>query len=49
MHWKKRHDAGIMTSHPDLIQSTIDFFEQVWNDSETNTLEEFLKDKKISF
>lgn len=45
---KERYDAGIRTSHPDLIQSAIDFFEQVWNDSETNTLEQFLKDKKLN-
>jgi hypothetical protein len=45
---KERYDAGIKTSHPDLIQSAIDFFEQVWNDSETNTLEQFLKDKKLN-
>ena len=42
-----RNDAGIKTSHPDLVKSAIDFFEQVWNDSETQTLEGFLKDKRI--
>lgn len=42
---RERYDAGIKTSHPDLIQSAVNFFEQVWNDSETCTLEEFLKDK----
>jgi len=46
---KERYDAGIKTSNPDLIKSTIDFFNQVWNYSGTNTLEEFLKEKKISF
>ena len=45
---KERHDAGIKTSHPDLIKSAIKFFEQVWNDSETQALEQFLKDKRIS-
>ncbi|MGA3060974.1 MAG: phospholipase D-like domain-containing protein [Candidatus Bathyarchaeia archaeon] len=44
---KERYDAGIKTSHPDLVKSAIDFFEQVWNDSETQTLEGFLKDKRI--
>jgi hypothetical protein len=44
---KERYDAGIKTFHPDLIQSAIGFFEQVWNDSETFTLEQFLKDKKL--
>jgi hypothetical protein len=45
---KERYDAGIKTSHPDLAKSAIIFFEQVWNDSETQTLEQFLKDKKIA-
>jgi hypothetical protein len=45
---KERYDAGIKTRHPDLVKSAVDFFEQVWNDSETQTLEQFLKDKRIS-
>ena len=45
---KERYDAGIKTGHPDLIKSAIDFFEQVWTDSETQTLDQFLKDKRIS-
>lgn len=44
---KERYDAGIKTSHPDLIQSAIDFFEQVWNDSGTITIEEFSRGKKV--
>ena len=40
---KERYDAGIKTCHPDLVHSAIAFFEQVWNDSESLTIEEFLK------
>jgi hypothetical protein len=44
---KERYDAGIKTTHPDLVRSAIDFFEQVWIDSGTITLAQFLKEKKI--
>jgi hypothetical protein len=44
---KERYDAGIKTSHPDLVQSAISFFEQVWTDSETKTLDQFLKEKRV--
>ncbi|HZK62470.1 MAG TPA: phospholipase D-like domain-containing protein [Anaerovoracaceae bacterium] len=43
----ERYDAGIKTSHPDLVKAASDFFEQVWNDSETQSLKQFLKNKKI--
>ena len=43
---KERFDAGIKTKHPDLLRSAIGFFEEVWNDSESLTIEEFLKSKK---
>jgi hypothetical protein len=43
---KERYDAGIKTTNPDLLQSAIDFFEQVWNDSESITIAEFLSGKK---
>jgi hypothetical protein len=46
---KERYDAGIRINHPHLIQSAINVFEQVWNDSETNPPEQFLKDKKLNF
>lgn len=39
---KERYDAGIKTRHPDLLSSTIDLFEQLWNDSESIALEQFL-------
>ena len=45
---QERYDAGIKTRNPDLIKSAIEFFEQVWNDSETQILEQFLKDKNIT-
>ena len=45
---RERYDAGLKTSNPDLVNSAIAFFEQVWNDSETQTLEQFLKDKKAT-
>jgi hypothetical protein len=45
---KERYDAGIKTTNPDLVKSAINFFEQVWIDSETQTMEQFLKDRKIS-
>lgn len=44
---KERYDAGVKTNHPDLAKSAITFFQQIWNDSETQSLEEFLRDKKI--
>ena len=30
---KERHDAGIRTSHPDLIESAVKLFNQIWNES----------------
>jgi len=29
----ERYDAGIKTSHPDLIESAVKFFEEIWNES----------------
>ncbi len=43
----ERYDAGIKTSNPDLVNAASDFFEQVWNDSETQSLKQFLKKNKI--
>ncbi len=43
----ERYDAGIKTSHPDLVNSASDFFEKVWNDSKTQDFKQFLKNKKI--
>ena len=43
---RERYDAGIKTSHPDLVRSAIAFFDKVWQDSGSIKLEEFLKSKK---
>jgi hypothetical protein len=45
---QERYDAGVKTNNPDLIHSAYSFFEQVWNDSETITLEQFLKEKRLA-
>ena len=39
---RERYDAGIMTRNPDLLQSAIDFFQKVWNDSESRYLQEVI-------
>lgn len=40
---RERYDAGIKTRNPDLINSAVEFFEQIWNDPESIHLKEFLK------
>ena len=40
-----RYDVGIKTKHPDLLKSTIDFFEKVWNDSESQPLQDVISKK----
>lgn len=30
---KERHDAGIKTSHPDMIQAAVELFEEIWEAS----------------
>jgi hypothetical protein len=42
----ERHDAGIETRHPDLVKSAVDFFNKLWGDSESITIEEFLESEK---
>ena len=42
---KERYDAGIKTRHPDLVKSAIELFEQIWNEPESMSLEEFIKGK----
>jgi hypothetical protein len=37
---KERHDAGVKTTHPDLIKSAIELFEEIWNDTESRPLDE---------
>jgi len=39
----ERHDAGITTRHPDLVKSAIDFFEQIWNEEQSENLLEKYK------
>ncbi len=29
----ERHDAGILTEHPDLVKSARNLFDDIWNDS----------------
>lgn len=40
-----RYDAGIKTKHPDLLKSAIDFFEKVWNYSESQPLQDVMSKK----
>jgi len=42
----ERYDAGIITKHPDLVKSAITLFNQVWNESESISLEEFISKKR---
>jgi len=39
----QRYDAGIKTGHPDLIESALKLFEEIWNDSSSQTLEKAFK------
>jgi hypothetical protein len=39
---KERYDAGIKTTHPDLVQSTLNLFEQIWNEPESLLLDNFI-------
>lgn len=40
---RERYDAGIKTRNPDLISSTVNLFKQVWNASESKSLNERYK------
>jgi len=44
---RERYDAGIKTRHPDMVRSAVELFEQIWNESESVTLEDFMKKGKI--
>jgi len=35
---RERYDAGVKTTHPDLIQSAIQLFEQIWKEPESMSL-----------
>jgi len=39
---RERYDAGVITQHPDLLESAIKLFEKIWNEPESITLEEFV-------
>jgi len=43
---RERYDAGIKTRHPDLVRSAVELFEQIWNETESIHLEEFIKKGK---
>ena len=43
---KERYDAGIKTTHPDLVKSAIKLFEQIWDEPESIPLEDFMKKGK---
>jgi hypothetical protein len=40
---KERYDAGIITHHPDLVKSAVELFDNIWNEPESVSLEEFKK------
>jgi len=43
---KERYDAGIKTRHPDLVKSAIKLFEQIWDEPESMSMEDFKKKVK---
>ena len=43
---KERYDAGIKTRHPDLVESAIKLFDQIWNEPESISLEDFIMKRK---
>jgi len=40
---KERYDAGIKTRHPDLVKSATELFEQIWNEHESISLDDFVE------
>ena len=38
---RERYDAGIMTRNPDLIESAVRLFEQIWNEPESILLKDY--------
>ena len=38
---RERYDAGIKTRNPDLVNSAVELFEQIWSEQESKSLEEF--------
>jgi len=43
---KDRYDAGIKTRHPDLVESAVKLFEEIWSEPKSISLEEFLEKRK---
>jgi hypothetical protein len=43
---RERYDTGIKTRHPDLVESAVELFEQIWNEPESIPLEDFMKKGK---
>ncbi len=43
---KERYDAGIKTRHPDLVESAVKLFEEIWNQDASIPLEDFIKKRK---
>jgi len=37
---RERYDAGIMTRHPDLVNSAIQLFDQIWDEEESTDISE---------
>lgn len=38
---RERYDAGIMTRNPDLVESAVKLFEQIWNEPESKPLKDY--------
>ena len=38
---RERYDAGIKTRHPDLVESAVELFEQIWNEPESIPLKDY--------
>jgi len=43
---KERYDAGIKTTHPDLVKSAVKLFEEIWSEPKSIYLEEFFEKRK---
>ena len=43
---RERYDAGIKTRHPDLVKSAVELFEQIWKESESIPLKDFIEKGK---
>lgn len=43
---EEKDDAGIKTRHPDLVKSAVELFEQIWNETESIPLKDFMEKGK---